>query len=779
MRVNRSMGISAGLIAFLLFFLVPVSWGQATAGSATVAGTVADSSGAVIPGATVILTNVGRGSELEAESNVAGSYVFPDVVPGEYSLRVSEEGFETYEITGVHVAVGQRATLDVVLKVGQVSNVITVEAGAVQLETTSNAIGTVVDSGRVNELPLNGRNFLQLALLAGGSNEATGRANPAGQVGHGGRSVVVGGSKAATNGYMINGIQVRGARLGELAVNLSVANVDEFKVQQNFFMPDEGPNPAIVSVNTKSGTNAFHGQAFWFVRNKEFDARNFFSPDAEDLKRNQFGFAVGGPIVKDKMWFYGGYEGLRQITGFSARAFTPTQQMFDGNFQELGSTTIHDPLTLNEEAGTRTPFPNNVIPSNRINSTSKQLLQYYLPGSSLDQRPSNLFRYPRDTVDDDQFNIRIDTTLTAQQSLFGQFIYSKSPAVNGATFPLAGSFYPNEMQLGMVQHTYAITPTLVNTLRVGASRNVALFSNEGRDSGDLLTPLGITNTFDVRGITAQGIQGYTGFGRSNGDLGNLDNNYQLDEGLSWIKGNHQIRAGISIRYRRTWQQNANAGAHGNLQYQRTFSADLTRNSAGKLVPKSGTGDSFADYLLGMPTTGSTRGLPMMPYRFTQFMPYFQDTWKLRRNLTLNYGISWFKDTIPNPQKWARDYPHGFDVQTGLLTFAVLDQVEPRVMKSDNNNFTPRLGLAWQVNDKTVVRAGAGVYFSDQQLIELQFAAVGPPFTNSVDIINSGLLMPEYIAGQNTFPRIDLPPIDGDFAENLPGGHRAIYPQRGQ
>ncbi len=758
------------LTLFVAFFVSAASlYGQATAGAATVAGTVTDTTGAVIPGATVVLTNIGRGSELTTSANETGNYVFPDVVPGDYSLRVTQDGFETYEVTGMHVAVGQRATINATLQVGQVSNVVTVEAGAVQLETTSNALGTVVDSGRVNELPLNGRNFLQLALLAGGSNAATGRADPAGQVGHAGRSVVVGGTKASTNGYMINGIQVRGARLGELAVNLSVANIDEFKVQQSFFMLDEGPNPAIVSVNTKSGTNAFHGQAFWFVRNKEFDARNFFAPGPEDLKRNQFGFAVGGPIKKDKIWFYGGYEGLRQITGFSSRAFTPTQAMFGGNFQELGATTIHDPLALNEEAGTRTPFPNNIIPTDRINPISKQLLQYYLPGSSLAQRPQNLFANPRDTTDDDQFNIRVDATLSNKQSLFGQFIYSDSPAVNGGIFPLSGSFFPNEMQMGMVQHTYTLTPTLVNTLRVGVSRNVALFSNEGRNAGDILTGLGITNTTDVRGVTAQGIQGYAGFGRANGDLGNLDNNYQLDDGVSWIKGNHQFRAGISIRYRRTWQQNANAGAHGNLSYQRTFSADLTRNAAGNLVPKSGTGDAFADFLLGMPTTGSTRGLPMLPYRFTQYMPYVQDTWKIRRNLTLNYGVSWFKDTIADPQGFARDFPHGFDPQTGLLTFAVLGQVDPKVMNSDNNNFAPRFGLAWQVDEKTVIRTGAGVYYSDQQLIELQFSAVGPPFTNSVDIINTGQLVPTWVLGQNIFPRIELPPIDEDFAENLPPG----------
>ncbi len=767
-RQRTALSKSAALVCPALIWLAAgPSWGQIT-GSAAVTGLVTDPTGAVIPNATVTLASVERGAELTTASNTAGNFVFLDIVPGTYNLRVAHEGFETYEVLGLTVAVGQRATVNPVLQVGQVANVITVEAGAVQLETTSNSLGTVVDSERVEELPLNGRNFLQLALLAAGANEAAGRADPAGQVGHPGRAAVVSGTKAAYNSYTINGIQVRGARLGELAVNLSVANVDQFKVQQNFFMPDAGPNPAIVSVNTKSGGNHFHGQAFWFVRNTELDARNFFAPGPEELKRNQFGFAVGGPIVKDKLWFYGGYEGLREITGFSSRAYTPTQAMFDGNFQELGAA-IYDPLTLNEQAGTRQPFPANIIPSRRINPVSKKLLAYYLPGASLAMRPQNLFVNPRNTLDDDQFNVRIDTTLSSKQSLFGQFIHSDSPRVTGGTFPLSGAFYPNEMQLAMFQHTYVLSPALVNTFRFGASRNVALFSNEGRNFGDLLGPIGIKNTLDNRGVTSQSIQGYAGFGRANGDLGNIDNNYQLDEGMSRISGPHEFRFGASIRYRRTWQQNANAGAHGNLSYQRTFTAQLARNAAGNLVPQANTGDAFADFLLGMPTTGSTRGLPMLPYRFTQYMPYFQGTSKLWKTFTLNYGISWFKDTLPDPQGRARDFPHGFDPQTGLLKFAVLGEVDPKVMQADNTNFAPRLGFAWQLSPKTVIRAGAGIYYSDQQLIELQFASVGPPFSNSVDIVNTGLLTPKWVLGDNIFPEFVLPPVDKDFAVNLPAG----------
>ena len=745
---------------------------QATLGSSSASGTVSDTTGAVIPGASVTLTDEARGLAREAETNAVGLYVFPDVPPGIYNLRVQREGFDTYELTEVRLEVGRRATMNVELQVGQVTDTITVEGAGetILLETESNTLGSVIDSERVEELPLNGRNFLQLTTLSGGSNEPVGRSNAAGQNGHPGRAVVVAGNKASYTGYLINGIQVRSSRMGELALNLSVANVDQFKVQESFFMADQGPNPALINVNTKGGGNSFHGQAFEFLRNTKLDARNYFAPAAEELKRNQFGFFVGGPIVRDKIWFYAGYEGLRQKEAFSRRAFTPTQTMFGGDFTELAAQ-IYDPLSFSEASGTRQPFTNNVIPDNRINPVSKRLLPFYLPGSSLSQRPSNVFGNPLNTLDDDQYNIRVDASLTAKQNIFGQFIYSDSPVIRGGLMPLSGASYPNEVQLGMLQHTYTISPTLVNTFRIGASRNVALFANEAREGGDILTAIGILETHDVRGVTSQRPSGFAGWGRSNGDLGNKDNNYQLDEGVNWVKGSHQFSFGTSIRYRKVFLQSANAAAHGTLQYQPTFSAQLGPDAQNRPVPQRGTGSSFADFLMGMNTTGRQSGLPELPYHFTQYMPYFQDTWKVASNFTINYGISWFKDTLPNPQgDFAPLFPHIFDVDTQLLKFAALGEIDPRVLEADNDNFTPRFGFAWQLTPNTVIRSGVGVYFSDIQAIEMQFAAIGPPFTLPTTVNNGQLNpLPRFELGRNIFPPSPLPTLDQDFAKNLPPG----------
>jgi hypothetical protein len=765
------------IIALALFGAAAPLAAQATLGSAAVGGTVRDESGAAIPDAKVVLVETSRGLARETVTNDSGAYLFPTVSAGIYSLTVSKAAFETYRLSDVRVEVGDRATLDVALKVGQVTSVISVSAEQrLLLETESNALGTVIDSEHVESLPLNGRNFLQLALSAGGSSAPTGNSNVIlAQVGHPDRGVILTGNMPETTGYLIDGIATRGGRLGESALNISIAAIDQFKVQHSFFMPDQGPNPGLVNVTTKGGANEFHGQAFEFLRNERLDARNFFAPTPENLKRNQFGGALGGRLRKDKLWFYGFYEGLRSITAFSSSAFTPTAAMFAGDFRAV-TQPIFDPATYNADTRTRQPFAGNLIPASRINAVSTNLLKYYLPGASLMQRPANLFGNPRNTLNDDQWGIRIDAALSARQTVFGQFIHENSPAEQPGLFPLAGSLFPNTTDFIVLQHTWTLSPTLINTSRAGFTRNLALFGNQGVTLGHILGDVGITNTFDDRGITGIAIQGYAGFGHAAGDLGNIDNNYQLDDGINLVRGSHNFQFGGSIRYRRTWQQNANAGAVGNLGFQPVISAQITVNAQGQQVPQGNTGEAFADFLLGYPTTGGVNGLPRIPYRFTQYLPYFGDTWKVARGLTLNYGVSWFLATVPEPQKWARKLPHSFDPATGLLTYAALDQVDPRILSFDGNNLAPRFGVAWSPRflPRTVIRAGAGIYYADSALIEQQFAMVAPPFNTTLSITQTQTNpIPQYQLGRNVFPALGLPALSPNFAASLPNGTNAF------
>jgi hypothetical protein len=498
----------------------------------------------------------------------------------------------------------------------------------------------------------------------------------------------------------------------------------------------------------------------------------------EQLQRNQFGFAVGGPVVipklidgRNKLWFHAHYEGTRQIQKFTNSAYTPTAAMFSGNLSAVPQT-IYNPFTYDPGTGRRSPFPNNQIPANLINPVSKGLLAYYIPGSNLNQRPSNYFGQPRNTLTDNQYSVRADYALSSKQTLFAEMMHENSPAIQGSLFPVAGASYPLEAWLGVIQDTLSITPNLVNIARIGYSRSSEFSAGEGEGGPAIETDLGITNTLDPHGVPGVSLQGYTSFGRSSGPLGDVDNNYQIDDGLNWTHGKHSFQFGAGVRYHRTLQQNANANAIGSLAFQPIFTAQLARSSAGVLAPVANSGNSFADFLVGMPLSGQVVGLPPFHYRYTEFFPYIQDSWKVTRSLTINWGLSWYLSTIPNPQGADAKYPHAFNLQTGLLEYAALGQVSPQVIRTDYKDWTPRAGFAWQPSflKNTVIRGGAGVYYATSALIESQFAMNAPPLAPSLSITNSQFSpLPTYVLGQNTFPSIALPPLTSSFAASLPQG----------
>jgi hypothetical protein len=747
---------------------------QAPPGAASVSGTVQDPQGVAIAGAKVILTETSRKLVRESWSDRLGAFVFPSVRAGAYTVEVSKEGFTTYRLEEVRLAVGQRAVIDIRLSVGEIRTSMTVTArDAAVLDAESNVIGTVVDAERVQQLPLNGRNFLQLALLSGGASELAPIADIyAINVGHPGRTVVLPGTLPYSVSYSINGIHVRGSRDGELALNLSVAAIDQFKVQQNFFLPDQGPNAAVVNLTTKGGTNDFRGEVFEFLRNQAFDARSFFAVAPENLKRNQFGGAVGGPVLRNRVWFHAFYEGLREITALSQAGYSPTKAMFDGDFGETGRS-IYDPAGFDEATGVRPPFPGAVIPASRVNPVAKNLAAYYRPGSSLRSVPNNVYGNPRNTLSDNHFGGRVDASWNPRHHLFGQFFSQDSPAVQEGFYPLSGLFFPSRTALAMAEHTWSVSSRAVNSLRAGFVRAIATGGNEASDKGPLLKQIGIFHTFDDRGIGGVTLTGYSPFGRSNGDVGNADNTWQIDDDFHFIAGNHTLTAGAGGSYRRGWHENANSRALGQLIFNPRFTAQLARNAQGLYLPQSGTGDSWADFLLGLPTSSLLSGLRVTPYRGVEFYPYVQDTWKIAPTLTLNYGVGWHLETPPDPQGGARGTVHGFDPATGLFTYAALGQIAPQVMALDRNNIAPRLGLAWKPAKLRgmVVRAGAGVYYSEFPWIVSQFSLiVTPPFSAGNAFANpTGAPMPAYVLGSNVYPPGSSQTVDSGYASSLPPG----------
>jgi hypothetical protein len=760
-------------LALVFTAWAPQLGAQASLGAAAVAGTVRDEHSLKVANARILLTEKLKNLVREAGTDDTGEFVFPSVTAGTYRMEVSKTGFATTAMDDLSVEIGSRLVLDVSLRVSYTRTELTVSGAAAMLDSETNVIGTVVDSGRIANLPLNGRNFLQLGLLAAGVTEASAfDAIFSVNVGPPGRFLVLPGSMPYSVNYSLNGIPIRSSRDGELALSPSVAALDQFKVETGFLPPDRGPDAGVVNIVTKSGNNSFHGELFEFFRNRRLDARSFFASAPEDLKRNQFGAAAGGPLRKNKIWFFGFYEGLRETTAFSRLGYSPTAAMFAGQFAETGRT-IFDPATYSAASGTRAPFPGNAIPDSRINPVATRLAAYYLPGASLSSRPGNVFGYPLNTLDDNQGGLRIDAAISDHQQVFGQLFTQNAPADRQGLYPLSGLLYKNSADLAMVQHTWTINPRTVSVFRVGFVRNVAVGGNEAQDGGPILQSIGIGNTFDDRGVSTINLLGYSSFGRANGDVGNRDNTWHVAGELSYSHAGHAIKLGAGASFQRGWHTNLNANAHGVLSFEPVYSAQLVRNAAGDVVPQNNSGDSWADFLLGIPTNGVLTGLPEEQLRNTKVFPFFQDTWKATPNITLNYGISWNLETPPDPQGWARDMVHGFDRASGLLTLAALGQLPPRAAAIDWNNWAPRLGIAWKPGflSNTVVRAGAGLYYSELPLIIAQFPiGLGSPIGTGQSFTNPrSNPVPVYSLGANIFPPSNYPPLDSNYAANLPPG----------
>lgn len=764
-----------GPIASFLLLLFAVSAAHAQSGTSSVQGTVADASGAIVQDANVVLTNTATGVVLSSKSDSSGSYSFPSVPPGGYSLEVSRTGFASYRISNFMVIVGQHASQNATLNASSTVTVDVDGSGLTALiDPQSNDLGTVIGPQSVEQLPLNGRNYLQLGLLSGAAQVNAGAANGSiAQTGHPGMSLNIAGNEPDYTMYVVNGLETLGSRAGNTSLNISTGAVDQFEVHYGFFMPDLGPNPGIVDVVTKGGTNRIHGEAYEFVRTNQMQARNYFALTGTGVPippgpyhQNQFGFEVGGKILKDKLFYFTNYEGYRQTQSAVVNAYTPTAAMFGGDFSSL-TTPIFDPATFNPATGQRTQFAGNVIPTSRINSASKALLAYYLPGSSLATTPSNVSGTPRTTLNSDQFTGRIDYDLNSRNQFFFQGNWLNSPANNLGLFPGQGTAFPLDTELVNIGWNWTMSPTKTNELRLGVIRDSVY--DEGLPVNGLETSLNITGTGDPNGVPGININGFAGFGTSTGLIGNLDNIYQIHDSFNWLHGNHQIKFGAEIAYLRTIQSSANANARGVFTFNNTFTTQLASNGAGGYSTVANTGSSFADFLLGDLTSGQSIAMPRTHVRWTTAYPYVQDTWKIKPNVTMNFGLAWFGNTTPNPSGPDKGLFHSFDFTAGKPVFAALGQTNPEVYPMTMTNWAPRVGIAFQPSflKDTSVRAGWGIYYTTQQAVNIQYAVVSQ-YTTINNAVSNTQPNPTYVLGQNALPSVTVGQITQAQANSITG-----------
>ncbi len=686
---------------------------------ATVTGRVTDSSGSVVPGAKITITNTGTNETRAVEAGGEGDYTIPQLPPGDYTLTVEQTGFKK-TVQRFTLETGQGARADITLQAGAVTEQVEITAVTPVVSAEDSTIGNVVDQKKIVELPLNGRNYLQLALLQ--PNVFAPAQNST--LGFRGGFNVAGNSEIANN-YLLDGIDNNDETTNQPSHTPILDGVREFKVLTGTYSAEYGRQAGgQVIVTTKSGTNDFHGSAYEFHRNSVFDARNFFAPTKPSFRRNQFGGVIGGPIRKDRTFFFGGYEGQRRGQQEAGLANVPTAAMRAGDFSGVPNLFLRDPLKTGVCSATDKTacFIDNKIPQDRWNSAGAGLLALYPAPNATSA--NNFVSAGTGRFGIDQWSFRIDHKLRENMNLFGSYQFADSTEFYPITNPLCSArdvpgFGCDELQ--RTQHftlnwTWTITPRLINEARAGYSRFGFYRLQEDRDA-DVVKRLGI------KGLTDTGVTPFnngapeliaSGFvtlgGPTNLPQGRHDNTYHYVESMTFTTGAHTMRWGADIR-RFLFNSFFTSFGRGSFRFDGRF-----------------TGHPIADLLLGA-TFQADRNLGEPFHNAKTFSSgyYFQDDWKITPKLTLNLGLRYEFNLPPieNTDKIASFDPMTNTIKVagdkeaylsnGLLLLRDRPGIGRRLWDTDKNNFAPRIGFAYRpFNDtKTVIRAGFGSFYNYQ------------------------------------------------------------------
>jgi hypothetical protein len=720
-----------GLLLAALSGLVPAAYPQA---SSSLTGVVTDSSGAVIPGAQVNASNLETGAERSTESNEQGLYTIPLLPPGMYQVAVTKEGFRSAVRDGLRLEVNQAARLEFQLEVGAVSETVEVTASIPLLDSQSSSLGQVIETKAIVDLPLNGRNFVQLAILGPG---VTGVGfGSAGTIMSGARpddlrpgsELFSNGNREGSNNFLMDGADNNERLTLAITLRPSVEAVREFKIQTNLFTAEQGRNAgATVNVITKSGSNEWHGAAYEFLRNDKLDARQYFasgSAPKPPFRQNQFGAAFGGRIIRNKLFFFTNYEGFEKRQANARVNTVPTAAMRAGDFS--GVRDIFDPATTVADATTaskfrNSAFPNRQIPAARFDSVTGRLIQAYpLPQTA--GLVNNHISTPKDSQSWDQGDGRVDWNLNERNAIFGRFSRQDTVTTKPATFlPTTVPGLSTPATLGN-EDTFAgdsalkaynavgnwvrtFSPTWVLETRVGFNRFDLNFTQEGATEGAKLgEALGVVNS--NQGPMSDGIPifspgGYSGIGQTRSlPIIRTENTYHPSFTLTNIRGRHQFKYGFETALRNLRQFQTNRG-NGRFNFGREFSRD--HNNAGT------TGDAMAGFLLGAASVIEQDFTLVFPnIQLGEYSYFAQDDWRVNDRLTLNLGLRYEYDTRirEKDDQWTN-----FDVVSGKLLIAGFNTDSNTGVNRDPNNFAPRFGFAYRVRNGTILRGGYGIFYN--------------------------------------------------------------------
>lgn len=706
MRFRTLLGLTA-----IIWLSFPNAMAQTANG--VISGSVTDSSGAAVAGAKITLTDQETNQSRGLVSNSAGIYEFRALPRGLYIVQAEAPGFKTEEIKGLQLTVAQTLQLDIRLEVGQVTESVTVEASAAQIQASEASLSQVIDEKRVRELPINGRNFMQLAFLSSGIVTA-GRASATQRQASYGPAFSAGGQRDNTSTVIVDGIEISGMELNNYPYAIpSLESVGEFRVLTSGASAEFGGNSgAFVNVVTRRGTNDLHGALFEFLRNDKLDARNFFDVTGRSApnKRNQFGFLLNGPVLvpklyngKDKTFFLFSWEWQRQRNGAISTALVPTEQERSGDFSGI-STPIVDPLT-------KTPFPNNRIPESRINPVGRGLLNLYpLPNNSDPAR--NFVNAPLRKFDFTVPSFRVDHTVNARNNLFWRTTVNEPDDI-GPGQALTQAFKYDAVQSDRhVQHTlgdtHIFSSSIVNEVNLGFVRMNRIRNSADSFERNWVEELGIRGiptqplTYGAPAVTISG-HPQAGFSTNNAFFQWITQSAQLVDNLSVTSGRHTIKAGGT--YQRKQLNSTQWGApNGNYGFTGVFSSP----------PPVGTPTrqaAIADALLGYPATYAVQTTPYeQRLRYSNAALYVQDDWRATPSFTLNIGLRW--EYFGKPYDLF-DRIASFDLATGQQLLAGQNGTPRNLIDADRNNFGPRLGFAWRPlgKESLVVRGAYGVFYS--------------------------------------------------------------------
>ncbi len=667
-------------------------FGQSTTG--TVAGSVSDTTGALIPGATVTLTEVATHDRRTTTTGSGGDYLFPSVPPGDYVLEAVANGFKAQRRTGLKLEVNQNARLDLTLQVGDTSEVVQVNADAPMVDTRSVQLGGTVDTQRVQDLPLNGRNVYDLTVLMPGvvnvSTSLTGN-NDA-------NNMNVNGNRARNNNFFLDGAANNSLfrNGGNQAPNPDA--VMEFHLITSNFDAEYGRLPgSVMNVVTRSGTNEFHGTLFDFLRNDVVNARNFFQSSVTPLHWNQFGGTVGGPIRRDKTFFFASYQGFRvRTSNYLNSVLLPSAAQRIGDFSALPSSRWPtDPVT-------KQVFPGGIIPADRLDPVAQKLLNTFVP---LPNNPDGTYSTSAAApVNDDQGMARVDHQLTAMNRLSATLFFDRAttvqPFASTTQVPNYGNGTTQYSQNNIVvSDSWSLSPVLLNEARVSSSLNrygnMSLIKTSWSDLGSQVV-LGAGPPRPPQIF----ITGYFQAGTF-GDNTQPQRTQMVADTLSWMKGSHSLRMGGLFQWNQ-FQETGNWLGAGQVR----FTGSFTKNA-------------FADFLLGDANSFRQNNGLNRDFRSINAGLFIQDNWKVTRRLSLNLGVRWEVDP---PYTSANDAlaTFAFGVQSqrfptaprGLL-FPGDPGIPTGIAPTSLKNFAPRVGFAYDVfgNGRTAVRGGYGIYYA--------------------------------------------------------------------